>query len=739
MAGTLVIVESPAKAKTITKFLGRGYTVRASMGHVRDLPKSKFGVDVEAGFKPEYIPIRGKGPTIKELRAAAKGAKRVYLATDPDREGEAIAWHLGELLGLNTDDDCRIEFHEITARAITAAVKNPRPVNMELVDAQQTRRILDRIVGYELSPLLWQKVRRGLSAGRVQSVAVRLICDREREIEAFKAEEYWTISALLASADDGAPFLAKLAQVAGKKAAVSDGATAETIADRVKRSPFTVAEVRRKERSRHPAPPFTTSSLQQEASRKLNFSARKTMQIAQQLYEGLDVPGEGAVGLVTYIRTDSVRIADEARADARQFVQGAYGDPYVPAKPPAYRSKAGAQGAHEAIRPTLSARTPEKLKGVLNRDQFRLYELIWKRFVASQMASAVLDTVSVDITAADCLFRATGSTVRFPGFMRVYTEDRDSAPRPAAPGATDEEEEAEGQLPALEAGQRLTLQDLQSEQHFTEPPPRYTEAMLVKTMEELGIGRPSTYAPTIETIQDREYVRLEERRFKPTDLGFVVVDLLKAHFREIIDVDFTAELEERLDQVGEGEVEGTDVLKAFYPEFHSQLEVARQALERVKLPEEETDEVCEQCGRKMVIKHGRFGRFLACPGYPDCKNTRPLLKEVGVACPACGKAIVERRSRKGKTFFGCSGYPACTFVSWYEPVNQKCPHCGQLMVKRRRGKNAWIACANNECPGRKSKPEAEGGAEERAPKTVGEGKENGAKPASRGRGRTRRK
>lgn len=736
MAGTLVIVESPAKAKTITKVLGRGYAVRASMGHVRDLPKSKFGVDIEAGFRPEYIAIRGKGPTIKELKDAAKGAKRIFLATDPDREGEAIAWHLGELLGLNTSADCRIEFHEITARAITAAVKNPRPINMELVDAQQTRRILDRIVGYELSPLLWQKVRRGLSAGRVQSVAVRLICDREREIQAFKPEEYWTIAALLAAPGGGAPFLAKLVQVAGKKATIPNGRVAGEIAGRVKGQPFTVAEVRRKERSRHPAPPFTTSSLQQEASRKLGFAARKTMQVAQQLYEGLEVPGEGAIGLVTYIRTDSVHVAEEARAEARQFVQGAYGDSYVPPKAPVYRSRAGAQGAHEAIRPTLVSRTPEKLKGVLSRDQFRLYELIWKRFVASQMASAVLDTVSADITAADCLFRATGSTVKFPGFMRVYTEDRDAAPKAVAPGAAEEEEEAEGQLPALEAGQKLNLEDLQSEQHFTEPPPRYSEAMLVKTMEELGIGRPSTYAPTIETIQDREYVRLEDKRFVPTDLGFVVVDLLKEYFQEIIDVDFTADLEKRLDQVEEGEVEGTEVLKDFYPKFHAELEEARQALGRIKLPEEETDEVCEQCGRKMVIKHGRFGRFLACPGYPECKNTRPLLKDIGVACPNCGKPIVERRSRKGKTFFGCSGYPACTFVSWYEPVNQKCPHCGQLMVKRRRGKNVWIACANAQCPGRKK--DGHGGAEEPAGEIKEEGTGNGAKPAGRGRGRTRR-
>lgn len=698
MAGTLVIVESPAKAKTITKFLGRGYQVRASLGHVRDLPKSKFGVDVPAGFKPEYIAIRGKGQVIKELKEAAKGAKQVLLATDPDREGEAISWHLGELLGLDLDQDCRIEFHEITAKAITAAVRKPRRVDLNLVDAQQTRRILDRIVGYELSPLLWQKVRRGLSAGRVQSVAVRLICDREREIREFKAEEYWTIVALL-QPEEGSVFPAKLALVAGRKAAVTNREEAEAIQARLAGQPFVVAEVRRKERARHAAPPFTTSSLQQEASRKLGFSARKTMQVAQQLYEGLEVPGEGAVGLVSYIRTDSVRVAEEAVAQARQYVAAAYGSAYVPAKPNFYRTKASAQGAHEAIRPTSVERTPERLKGALNRDQYRLYELVWKRFVASQMASAILDTVSVDVAAVDCVFRATGSTVKFPGFTRVYTEGKDAVSATRRSGSTEEEEEdaAERQLPELTAGDRLTLQKLEGEQHFTEPPPRYSEAMLVKTLEELGIGRPSTYAPTLETIVDREYVRLEDRRFVPTELGFVVVDLLAAHFPNIIDLEFTAGLEKQLDEVEEGEVEGLQVLQRFYPGFEAQLEEARRSLERVKIPDEETDEVCELCGRKMVIKHGRFGRFLACPGYPECKNTKPLRRDIGVPCPECGAPLVERQSKKGRTFYGCSAYPKCTFVSWHEPVNEKCPACGHLLVKRRRGRNVVLGCANPQC------------------------------------------
>ncbi|HHW15647.1 MAG TPA: type I DNA topoisomerase [Firmicutes bacterium] len=696
MGGKLVIVESPAKAKTITKFLGRGYVVRASLGHVRDLPKSKFGVDIPGGFKPEYIAIRGKGKVIKELREAAEAAERVLLATDPDREGEAISWHLGELLGLNLQDECRIEFHEITARAISAAVKNPRRINLNLVDAQQTRRILDRIVGYQLSPLLWRKVRRGLSAGRVQSVAVRLICEREREIQAFQPEEYWTVAAHLATAG-GAAFTARLVLVDGKKAALPDRAAAEDIRRRVEGEPFVVAEVRRKERSRHPAAPFTTSSLQQEASRKLGFSARKTMQLAQQLYEGLEVPGEGLVGLITYIRTDSVRVAEEAKAQAREYIMASFGANFVPEKPPFYKTRAGAQGAHEAIRPTAVERTPERMKAALNRDQLRLYELIWRRFVASQMASAVLDTVSVDILADGCTFRATGSTVKFPGFMQVYTEGRDAVPAAGRAGEGGEEEEEEVQLPTLAAGDRLTLQELSSDQHFTEPPPRFSEAMLVKTMEELGIGRPSTYAPTIETILEREYVTLQDRRFVPTNLGFIVVDLLKQHFPNVVDVGFTAELEDQLDAVEAGKLAGLQVLQAFYPGFAEQLEKAQAALERVKLPDEETDEVCEVCGRKMVIKHGRFGRFLACPGYPECKNTRPLRKEIGVPCPKCGSPLVERKSKKGRTFFGCSAYPACDFVSWNEPVNEKCPACGHLLVKRRRGRNVVVACVNPEC------------------------------------------
>ncbi|MGE5552352.1 MAG: type I DNA topoisomerase [Betaproteobacteria bacterium] len=727
MGGKLVIVESPAKAKTITKFLGRGYTVRASMGHVRDLPKSKFGVDLAQGFKPEYIPIRGKGKIIKELREAAKGAEKVLLATDPDREGEAISWHLGELLGLDLNDDCRIEFHEITSRAVAAALRNPRKIDFNLVDAQQTRRILDRIVGYQLSPLLWQKVRRGLSAGRVQSVAVRLICDREREIQAFQPEEYWTLTAQLVAEGSEVPFPARLVQVEGKKPVVPNKEAAEAIRRRVEGQPFTVAEVRRKDRLRHPAAPFTTSSLQQEASRKLGFSTRKTMQLAQQLYEGLEVPGEGAVGLITYIRTDSVRVADEALTQVREHIAGLYGPDHLPPKPNFYKTKAGAQAAHEAIRPTSVERTPERLKGALNRDQLRLYELIWRRFVASQMASAVLDTVSVDVVADACLFRATGSAVKFPGFMKVYTEGRDAVSIRRDPGVAqgeDEEEAGDGQLPELASGDRLTLQDLQSEQHFTEPPPRYSEAMLVRTMEELGIGRPSTYAPTIETILDREYVRLEDRRFVPTDLGFVVVDLLKEHFPDIIDVDFTASLEERLDAVEEGKMEGIRVLETFYPGFASQLAEAREKLGRVKLAEEETDEVCELCGRKMVIKHGRFGKFLACPGYPECRNTRPLRREIGVACPECGSPIVERRSKKGRTFYGCSKYPTCTWVSWNEPVDERCPACGQLLVKRRQGRAAVIACANPEC--------------EQGPRRGGTPTDAGKKTRG-GRGRARRK
>ncbi len=692
MPNSLVIVESPAKARTIGKFLGRGFTVKASLGHVRDLPRSQFGVDVEAGFEPKYITIRGKGPIVKELREAAKKVKKVYLATDPDREGEAISWHLAYLLDLNASDPCRIEFHEITKGAIQAAVKKPRRIDADLVNAQQARRILDRVVGYGLSPLLWQKVKRGLSAGRVQSVAVRLICDRGREIEAFVPEEYWSIAAHLLSPElesikgGSGAFEAKLTLYKGEKIELPDKAAVDKVLAALAGKNFQVSEVRRKERRRYPAPPFITSSLQQEASRKLGFSARKTMQIAQQLYEGLEVGEEGSVGLITYMRTDATRVATEAQEATRQFVAAEYGKSFVPPEPPRYKSKEGAQGAHEAVRPTSVHRAPEAVKRFLKRDQNRLYRLIWERFVASQMAPAVLDTLTMDIESAGYTFRATGSVVKFPGFMKVYTESRD-----------DREQDEGGLLPELAEGTALKLVKLDPKQHFTQPPPKYTEAMLVKSMEELGIGRPSTYAPTIDTIQKRGYVQLLEKRFEPTELGFIVVDLLKEFFPEIIDVEFTASMEAKLDEVEEGERDWVEVLKEFYTPFAQTLEHAREEIGEVQLQDEETDEVCELCGRKMVIKQGRYGRFMACPGFPECKNTKPIYKEVGVPCPLCGGPIVERRSKRGRIFYGCKNYPECDFVSWNRPVPKNCPKCGHFLVARRRRGQEEYVCSNEAC------------------------------------------
>ncbi|MCL4515970.1 MAG: type I DNA topoisomerase [Firmicutes bacterium] len=692
MPNSLVIVESPAKARTIGKFLGRGFTVKASLGHVRDLPRSQFGVDVEAGFEPKYITIRGKGPIVKELREAAKKVKKVYLATDPDREGEAISWHLAHLLDLNASEPCRIEFHEITKGAIQAAVKKPRRIDADLVNAQQARRILDRVVGYGLSPLLWQKVRRGLSAGRVQSVAVRLICDRAREIEAFVPVEYWSIAAHLLPPEQesiqggSGAFEARLTLYNGEKIELPDKAAVDKVLAALAGKNFRVSEVRRKERRRYPAPPFITSSLQQEASRKLGFSARKTMQIAQQLYEGLEVGEEGSVGLITYMRTDATRVAAEAQEATRQFVAAEYGKPFVPPEPPRYKSKAGAQGAHEAVRPTSVHRTPEAVKRFLKRDQYRLYRLIWERFVASQMAPAVLDTLTMDIESVGFTFRVTGSVVKFPGFMKVYTESRD-----------DQEQDEGGLLPELAEGTALKLVKLDPKQHFTQPPPKYTEAMLVKSLEELGIGRPSTYAPTIDTIQKRGYVQLLEKRFEPTELGFIVVDLLKEFFPEIIDVEFTASMEAKLDEVEEGERDWVEVLKEFYTPFARTLEQAREEIGEVQLRDEETDEVCELCGRKMVIKQGRYGRFLACPGFPECKNTKPIYKEVGVPCPLCGGPIVERRSKRGRIFYGCKNYPECDFVSWNRPVPKNCPKCGHFLVAKRRQGQEEHVCSNEAC------------------------------------------
>ena len=693
VAKSLVIVESPAKAKTISRFLGRNYTVKASVGHVRDLPKSQFGVDIDNGFQPKYITIRGKGPILKELRDAAKKSDSVLFATDPDREGEAISWHLAEALQVTGDGACRVEFHEITEQAVKKAIKEPRPINQDLVNAQQARRILDRVVGYKLSPLLWAKVKKGLSAGRVQSVAVRLICDREAEIDAFQPEEYWSIVADLQSAGESDPkkgvFTAKLHQVGGKKAEIKNQQAAEAIVKSAAQAEFAVQSVERRERRRNPAAPFTTSSLQQEASRKLGFTARRTMRVAQQLYEGLDVGSEETVGLVTYIRTDATRVAPEAQAAARKTIEELYGKEYLPSKPPVYKMRAGAQAAHEAIRPTSMQRRPEDVKQFLTRDQQRLYRLIWERFIASQMAPAIYDTVTVNVKAGHYLFRASGRTVKFPGFMALYIENTDDGEN------TNGED---GTLPELTKDEILRLLELTPNQHFTQPPPRYSEAMLVKTLEELGIGRPSTYAQIIDTIRRRGYVVIEEKRFWPTELGCIVVELLKEHFPNIIDVEFTANMEGRLDQIEEGQEDWVQVLTEFWGPFEVELKRAELHMEEVEIAEEETDEVCEKCGRNMVIRQGRYGQFLACPGFPECRNTKPLLKEIGVVCPQCGGQVVERTTRRGRTFYGCANYPKCEFTSWQRPVGKDCPQCGQFMVlKARRNQDPQAVCSNKEC------------------------------------------
>lgn len=685
MSKTLVIVESPAKAKSISKFLGSRYLVKASMGHLRDLPKSQLGVDIEHGFEPKYIAIRGKGELIKELRAAAKIADRVLLASDPDREGEAIAWHLGHLLGLDMEEKCRIEFHEITKQAIQNAVKHARKIDRDKVDAQQARRVLDRLVGYQLSPLLWRKVKKGLSAGRVQSVAVRLVCDREEEIRAFVPEEYWSLTALLQAS--GGTFNAKLQKKQGQKFEVKSEEEMKQVLQELSQAEFQVADVRTKEKRKQPAPPFTTSSLQQEAHRKLNFSPKRTMMLAQQLYEGIELGKQGSVGLITYMRTDSVRIAEAAQQEAKGWILEHHGTEYYPPEPRQFASKGRAQEAHEAIRPTSLENSPERIKEYLSRDQLRLYRLIWDRFLASQMSAAVLDTLTVDVAAGEYLFRANASTVRFPGYLAVYQEGRD-----------EESEDDEGALAIpVTPGEKLKLEELKPRQHFTEPPPRYTEATLVRKMEEEGIGRPSTYAPTIETIQTRGYVVKEERQLLPTELGEVVIALLKEYFPDIVDVEFTANFEEKLDDIEEGEVPWRDVIDAFYAPFAVTLARAEEQIGKVQIEEQVSDEVCEQCGRHMVVRMGRYGKFLACPGFPECKNTKPLLEETGGACPRCGKPLVVRRSKKGRKFYGCSGYPECDFVSWDLPAPEPCPECGQLMVIKSNRRQKRYVCTNAEC------------------------------------------
>lgn len=684
MKKTLVIVESPAKAKTIGKFLGRNYTVKASMGHVRDLPRSQFGVDAENNYQPKYITIRGKGPLLQELRTAAKKHDKILLATDPDREGEAIAWHLATALKMD-DEYCRIEFREITKQAIKDAVKQPREILHNLVNSQQARRILDRIVGYKLSPLLWVKVKKGLSAGRVQSVAVKIICDRESEIEAFIPVEYWSATGQLNNANKQ-PFEAKLHHYKGKKIELSNESQASRIKSEVENEVWQVSKVTKRQRKRNPAAPFTTSTLQQEAARKLNYTAKKTMRIAQQLYEGIDVGKEGSVGLITYMRTDATRVSNEAITEARDYISNEYGKDFIPAKPTIYKSKSNAQEAHEAIRPTSTLRNPNSIKQYLKRDQLRLYSLIWERFVASQMSPALYDSVSADIIAGDYLFRATGSSLRFPGFIQVYVE------------GSDQVEEKENLLPALNEKDIVQLKELVLKQHFTQPPPRYSEAMLVKTLEEKGIGRPSTYAPIIDTILHRGYVVLNEKRFSPTELGKIVIDTLNENFSGLLNVGFTAQLEAKLDQVELGTANWVEVIDEFYKDFAKNLEIAHEELAELNIEDEVSDTPCDKCGTMMVIKFGRFGKFLACPNYPECKNTKAILTEIGVPCPDCKDGqIVERRTKRGRLFYGCANYPDCHFSSWKRPVNERCPHCEQLLVMAKNGEPP--VCNNKECPG----------------------------------------
>ncbi|MCM3131970.1 type I DNA topoisomerase [Paenibacillus polysaccharolyticus] len=683
MADALVIVESPSKAKTIGKYLGSKFIVKASMGHVRDLPKSQIGVEVENDFNPKYITIRGKGSVLKELKDARKKVKKVYLAADPDREGEAIAWHLAHALELDDTADCRVVFNEITKQAVKDAFKTPRKINMDLVNAQQARRILDRLVGYKISPLLWKKVKKGLSAGRVQSVAVKIILDRENEIDEFEPEEYWSITAKLSA--DGNPFEAKFHKLNGTKTELGSEAEVQAILKQIEGADFTIKEVKEKERTRNPSAPFTTSSLQQEAARKLNFRASKTMSVAQQLYEGVDLGKEGTVGLITYMRTDSTRIAGSAQEEAKEYIIGKYGETFAPESPRNYSKKAtNAQDAHEAIRPTSIMRDPDSIKSFMSRDQFRLYKLIWERFVASQMSSAILDTLSVDIAAGDTIFRAAGSKVRFQGFMKVYVEGNDD-------GTTEEDR----LLPPLKSGDVLEKQEIEPKQHFTQPPPRYTEARLVKTLEELGIGRPSTYAPTLETIQKRGYVAIEEKKFMPTELGELVIEQMEEFFPEILNVEFTANMEGDLDHVEEGSEDWVKVLAEFYESFEKRLEFAEEEMKEIEIEDEVSDEICEKCGKPLVYKLGRFGKFLACSGFPDCRNTKPIIKDIGVTCPKCKEGhVVERRSKKGRIFYGCDKYPECDFVSWDRPSAKPCPSCGSLMIEKRNKKGTRLQCTS---------------------------------------------
>ena len=684
----LVIVESPSKAKTIGKYLGPDYQVKASMGHLRDLAKSTLSVDIEHDFEPEYYPLKGKEEIISELQKAAKHADRVYLATDPDREGEAISWHLKYLLSIPDDATYRVTFNEITRGVVQESIQHPRPIDQNLVDAQQARRVLDRIVGYQLSPLLWRKIRKGLSAGRVQSVATRLVVDRENEIRAFQPQEYWTLDVNLSRVGKPGSFTAHYFGDPQKRELASEQ-DVQAVLDELQSGAFSVTGVKKSEKKRTPAPPFITSTLQQEASRKLNMTPRRTMMIAQQLYEGVEISGEGSVGLITYMRTDSLRISEEALAAAGSVIRSRYGDAYASGEPRRYKPKSGAQDAHEAIRPSNVALYPEMVEHDLTKEQFRLYKLIWSRFIASQMANALYDVTAIEAECGKHLFRATHQSQKFAGFTAIYEEGKD-----------DEQEEIESPLPDLAQGEPLTLTKTEQQQHFTQPPARYTEATLVRAMEEKGVGRPSTYATIISTIEAREYVVKNDKRLSPTPLGEVVNGLMMEHFQNVINVEFTAGMEKQLDEVEEGQLRWKKVLEDFYAGFHQEMLDAEEALKdtRLKVPDEVTDEICELCGRNMVVKTGRFGKFLACPGYPECKNTKPIVERMPGRCPKCGSTILKRKSKRGYAYYACERGAECGFMTWDVPTDQDCPTCGQTMFKR-SGKGAMKPfCANPECP-----------------------------------------
>lgn len=674
----LVIVESPSKAKTIGKYLGSNYTVIASVGHVRDLPKSKLGVDLEDDFEPQYIAIRGKGDIIKELRKEAKKAKKVYLATDPDREGEAISWHLAYLLGIDLNEECRIVFNEITKNTIKEAIKHPRKIDLNLVDAQQARRVLDRLVGYQISPLLWRKIRKGLSAGRVQSAALKIICDRENEIMNFDSKEYWTINAEFKK---GRKFSAKLAEYKGKKVSIDNKAENDAILSELNKNKYVVTNIVEKERTKKPFAPFTTSSMQQEASNKINFNTRKTMMVAQQLYEGVEIKKRGTIGLITYLRTDSVRISDEAKRAAKEYIVENFGDKYYSNNIYSNKKK-DIQDAHEAIRPSDITLDPELIKDSLSSDQYKLYRLIWCRFMASQMAAAKFDNLQVDIENGDYTFKANGSKLTFDGYQKIYKSAS--------------EDDKDKILPELAVGEELTPIEVLGEQNFTQPPSRYTEASLVRELEDKNIGRPSTYAPIVSTIIERKYVKREKKSLAPTELGFLVTNLMEEHFKEIVDVGFTAGMEDKLDDVESVGIPWKNIIREFYGPFAKELEAADEAIEKVVIEDQPTGDICEICGKPMVLKSGRFGDFIACSGYPECTNTKPIVQTTGVKCPKCGSDIIARKSRKGKLFYGCSGYPDCDQVYWYKPSDKKCPKCGELLVHR-RGKNTTLVCANMKC------------------------------------------